>query len=227
MKKYFLVLGIVTTILFSSCSTKNDCNTLWGFNGHVKTSLEKVYDAEEKFGNWENGDINYYGHSLTKFDKNGNYTEINQLDSDGKMTKKTIPIRENGRVIEEITYNKDGKKESLTKIIFINNNETESVSYDNKGNKESSGKIFRENGKNIKSTYTLEGGDKIITSWEYDKNGNDISLKTVNQKGEILYYEKYEYLKFDEKNNWTRKLIYKDSDNDNPKNIVIREIKYY
>ena len=188
LQKINLLTVIITFILLSSCSTENDCNTFFGYNGSVKSSLERVYEAEEKFGKWENGDIEYYGHSLTKFDKKGNYTEINQLDDDGELTRKIIPNRENGQIIEEVFYNDDGEKESLIKINFISANEIETESFDSNGEKVGGGKVFRENGKNVKSVFNQDNENKTITEWEYDKDGNQISQKMTDERGEIVFF---------------------------------------
>mgnify|MGYP000278949855 CR=1 FL=1 len=51
------------------------------------------------------------------------------------MTRKIIPNRENGQIIEEVFYNDDGEKESLIKINFISANEIETESFDSNGEK--------------------------------------------------------------------------------------------
>lgn len=226
-KKIYLLTSIITMFFLSSCSTRNDCNTFLGLNGSVKYILERVYEAEKKFGKWENGDIEHYGHSLTKIDEEGNYTEINYLDHEGELRNRIIPNRKNGQIVEEYFYDKDGELEGFIKINYISDNELESELFNSHGEKNGTGQLFRKRGKNIKSVENKEKENKIITLWKYNKKGNQISLKRIDQKGEIVYSEKYEYIEIDEKNNWTKRLIYEESNSETPKSIAIREIEYY
>lgn len=201
-----------------------------GFKGKVKSCLERIYKADKRFGKWENGDIEDYGHHRTKFDKNGYYTEIEYIDDEGELIAKTLPTREKEKIIEEITYDEHGKVEIIEKISFISNNEIEIETFDKNGNKLRVGKMYRSNNKNTKAIFTqyIDGKPAMghTTTWEYDKNGNIISQKITDKKGQILSYQKYEYIEFDKQNNWIKRLVYNEDD-DNPENIIIRELEYY
>ena len=224
----FLFVTITTVFFFISCSNENDRN-FFGLKGNVKSYLERIYEAEQKFSEWENGDIERYGHNRTKFDKNGNYTEIEYLDNAGTLTTKILPKREKGRIVEEATYNESGELNSVIKINYISDNKFKIESYDEHNKKNGDGVLYRENGKNIKSVFSKIEGDiktEHTTTWEYDKKGNLIVLKGTNERGEIVFYQRHEHIEFDNQGNWIKSLIYEE-DEKNPKNIAIREIEYY
>jgi hypothetical protein len=231
MKKHLVVkkhLAIFIALVLTSCVSKGDYES-FGFKDDVKSCLERTYEVERKFGKWENGDIEYYGHTKFSFDKNGNYLEIEELDDDGRLRWKIIPTREKGKIIKESNYDDEGKLVSETKISLFSSKEIESEIFDNENSLIGKVKTYRERGKNIKRTYTQfeenELKNEYTTTWKYDNDGNIIEIKLINKKGEIQLFEKYEYLEFDKHNNWIRKLSYEDKEE--PKNIVIREIEYY
>jgi len=99
--------------------------------------------------------------------------------------------------------------------------------FDAYGLKVGSGKVFKENGKKIKVVWNGENGKENITEWEHNEDGNIISEKRTDNERAITFFQKYEYIEFDEKNNWTKRLIYEDDNDMTPKDISIRKIKYY
>ena len=67
-----------------------------------------------------------------------------------------------------------------------------------------------------------EEASRII---KYDKTGNVISERYESE--DFSFYRRYEYLKFDNKNNWTERLVYLSDTAEIPNNIQIREIEYF
>lgn len=224
----FFLFGIIG--LMTSCSKNSDWNR-FGLRGNVKTYLEKHYEPEMKFGEWENGDIEYSGHNKVSFDEEGNYQWIEYLDDDLELSGKLIPKRENGEVIEGSYYDEEGKLYNKSKITYNSSNELEFVVYDKNGEKTSQGKSLFKNNRIYSQEYqTFEDGkieNEYKTTFEYDKNENLISQKQTNKKGEISFFTKFKYLSFDNNNNWTKRLDYDPENEEEPKTIVIREYEYY
>jgi hypothetical protein len=216
--------------------------------------LIQEYEVEQKFGKLEAGDLKYYpDQTKIDFDKKGKYVEYTKLDKKGKIMGKTIPRRENDKIVEEIEYDENGKQESIKKINHVSNNESHII-YDYKDYNDNKrtlkirqylkrGKLIRQDVKRYdkdilqdSSIYLFEykkgklkkqeikeySNDTLrsnpIFLFEYDKNGNCIEQqldKTVIR---------YEYLEFDAKNNWIKRVEYKD---DKPECMYIRQIEYY
>jgi len=230
-KNYFKIsLLLVTFIILTSCSNSNDWNR-FRLNGKIKTYSERNYEAEKMFGEWENGDIEYYGHYRVSFDSEGNYQWIEYLDDDNELSGKLIPKRENGVIIEEAYYNEDGDLISKTKIIHNSKDELEFIVYNKDGEKITQEKSYFANNRFIKHQYqTFEDNkakEEYTVVFEYDKDGNLVSEKQTDIKGEITYFLKFEYLAFDENKNWTKRLNYDSKKGEEPENIVIREYEYY
>lgn len=230
-KNYLKISVILIIISFlTSCSYINDWNRS-GLNGKVKTCLERHYKAEKKFGEWENGDIEFYGHNRVSFDSEGNYQWIEYLDDDNELSGKLIPKRENGDAIEEAYYDEDGELFSKTKIIHNSKDDLEFISYNEDGEKITQGKSYFANNRVIKQQYQTFEDNKVkeefTVVFEYDKDGNLTSQKQTDKKGEITYFLKFEYLDFDENKNWTKRLNYNSEEGAEPTIIVIREYEYY
>lgn len=218
--------------LFSilSCSNHQSSLKSFGLNGKVKSCLEKHYSAEKKFGEWQAGDENEYAHNRSGFDQDGNHLWTEYLDNDGKLEAKEKSIYENGELIESEFYYEDGELLSKTKYLKSSENELEFVSYDANGKTKSKGISYFKNGRVIKSSVTIFENDEIKNEltqiFEYDKHNNLIVQKRTDNKGAIQHSAKFEYLTFDNKNNWLKRLEY-NFESEEPKNIVIREIEYY
>ena len=230
-KNYFKIpLLLMTIAILTSCSNNSDWNR-FGLNGKIKTYLERKYEAEKKFGEWENGDIKYYGHYRVSFDSEGNCQWIEYLDEDNELSGKLIPQIENGKLIEESYYDEDGELIKKTKVIHNSKDELELIAFNEDGEKTSQEKLYFANNRVIKQEYQTFEDDKVKEEYsvvfEYDKNGHLISQKQTDRKGEITYFLKFKYIDFDEKNNWTKRLEYDSEEGEKPENIVIREYEYY
>lgn len=230
-KNYFKIsLLLITFGLLTSCYNSNDWNK-FGLNGKIKTYLERNYEAEKKFGVWENGDIEYYGNMRVSFDSDGNLQWVEHLDHNNELSGKNIPKRENGDIIEQAYYDKDGELNRKTKIIHNSKDELEFIEYNKDGEKFTKGKMYFTNNRVIKQQYqTFEDNEvkeEYIVVFEYDKDGNLVSQKQTDKKGGITYFLKFEYLAFDENKNWTKRLNYDSEESEEPENIVIREYEYY
>ena len=232
MKKKNISISIFVTlgVTVISCSNQTDWNR-FGLKGKVKSYYEIYYEAEKKFGEWENGEIEYYGHNRVNFNEKGNYLEIKYLDEDGELTGKLIPKYENGKVIEESYYDGDGNLINKTKINHISSSKIEFETYDEEEEKLNQGKSFIENNRIVKYIFTTyeesEIKNDITIFFEYNKIGQLISQKQTDKKGEIILYKKFQYLKTDDKGNWLKRLNYNSQDDEKPENIVLREYEYY
>jgi hypothetical protein len=231
-KNYFKIPMLLTTIgLLTSCSNNNDWNK-FGLNGKVKTFSEHYYKAKKAFGEWTNGDIDYYyDHIRVYFDNRGNYQWIDYLDYSDDLSGKLIPKRENGEIIEEVRYDEDGELISKVEIIHNSKDELESVQYNKDGKKTIHVKTYFANNRAIKKQYQIFKDNKIKEEYtvifEYDKGGNWENQKQIDKNGKITYFFRFEYLEFDEHKNWTKALVYDSEEGKEPKNIAIREYEYY
>ena len=203
MKK--IILAILSVLRLVSCKQSEKKNDLTEENlkGKVKSIKETLYEAVDKFGQIEKGNVLYdaFTFPFTIYDEKGNKIEENDYDSDGRLdSKTTYKYDEKGNIIEENDYDSDGRLDS--KYIY---------KYDEKGNK------IEEN------RYDSNGRLSQKTTYKYDEKGNTIEKNDYDSDGRPAenYSYKYEY---DKNNNWTQRIEYK---NTIPVYITERIIEYY
>jgi len=231
MKCLFLCLAGA----FVSCSDTDECKE-YDLKGEVKSSFAKFYGVEKKDGEWVKGNI-LYRHNRVIFDKKGLLQEVEHYNEHIFLTGKTIPTRKKGKIVEESYYDKD--RDFVEKTIFkhISKNEIDFERFSSNGEKFRYGKTIRKNGKKTsKSTTFMYRDDEFredIELFEYDKDDNLISVETTDEEGEITVSVRYEYLEFDAKGNWTKRLMFeihhkhRDYRVSEPVCIETREIEYY
>ena len=198
---FSVIFGILWPIRKKS-EKKNDL-TEENLKGKVKSIKETLYEAVDKFGQIEKGNVLYdaFTFPFTIYDEKGNNIEENHYDSDGRLSYKYIyKYDKKGNNIEENHYDSDGRLDS--KYIY---------KYDEKGNK------IEEN------RYDSNGRLSQKTTYKYDEKGNTIEKNDYDSDGRPAenYSYKYEY---DKNNNWTQRIEYK---NTIPVYITERIIEYY
>ena len=206
MKKIILVILSVLCLVSCNQSEKKNDLTEENLKGKVKSITENTYEAVDKLGQIEKGDVLVDSSAVYTddgrfkiYNEKGNKIEENYYNSNGRLIyKNTYKYDEKGNKIEENYYNSNGRLYSKT-----------TYKYDEKGNKIED-YHYDEDGKfNYKYTYKYDEKGNIIEENHYDSNGRLDSKYT------------YEY---DKNNNWTQRIEYK---NTIPHRITERIIEYY
>ncbi len=222
---FFLALGI-----FTSCSIRFTSGESV-LNGKVKSCLLLKYEVNKISGKVEKGKLLDYGHQKWSFDKKGNYTIYEYLDSEQNILEKTIPKYINGKILEEIVYNRQSEIESRSKYTYISKSEIEFERLNKHGLILFKGTIFKNKNKVIHQEFTAyrnnEIKERMNCFYNYDHNDNLIMFKQTESNGEIISLKKYLYLEFDDKKNWTKRLVTYPEYSDKPRHIEIRKIEYY
>ena len=192
-----------------SCNQSEKKNDLTEENlkGKVKSITENTYEAVDKFGQIEKGDVLVDSSAVYTddghfkiYNEKGNKIEENYYNSNGRLySKTTYKYDEKGNMIEDNFYDSDDGS-----LIYKN-----TYKYDEKGNKIEE-YHYDEDGKfNYKYTY------------KYNEKGNMIEKNNYDSNGRLDYKYTYEY---DKNNNWTQRIEYK---NTIPHRITERIIEYY
>lgn len=201
MKKIILIILSVLCLVSCNQSEKKNDLTEENLKGKVKSIKETTYEAIEKFGQIEKGDVSYYAYAVTIYNEKGDRIEENHYNSDGSLDYKvTYKYDENGNKIEGNIYFSNGKLDK--KVTY---------KYDEKGN------IIELNG------YNSDGSLLYKYTYKYDKKENIIEKNRYNSNGSLdeKYTYKYEY---DKNNNWIQQVVY---ENNKPIGIKERIIEYY
>ena len=207
MKKIILVILSVLCLVSCNQSEKKNDLTEENLKGKVKSITENTYEAVDKFGQIEKGDILVDSSAVYTddghfkiYNEKGNKIEENYYNSNGRLySKTTYKYDEKGNMIEDNFYDSDDGS-----LIYKN-----TYKYDEKGNKIEE-YHYDEDGKfNYKNTY------------KYDEKGNNIEKNNYDSNGRLDSKYTYEY---DKNNNWTQRIEYK---NTIPHRITERIIEYY
>ena len=207
MKK--IILAILSVLCLVSCNQSEKKNDLTEENlkGKVKSITENTYEAVDKFGQIEKGDVLVDSSAVYTddghfkiYNEKGNKIEENYYNSNGSLIyKNTYKYDEKGNKIEENYYNSNGRLYSKT-----------TYKYDEKGN------IIEKNNYDSNDLFNK-------TTYKYDEKGNTIEINNYNSDGRLDSKYTYKY-KYDKNNNWIQQVKYK---NNKPIQITERIIEYY
>lgn len=235
----FALLSIATSILIMASCTNSEKNNDWkqyNLSGNVKSFKQTVYDAEEKFGEIEKGDISYRN-AMNKrvisqndrnkqviFNQKGNTVEENGYDSDGDLNYKILyKYDKQGNIIEWKQYDTDESLSSKGVPKYDKQgNIVEWKQYDADGNLQYKRLIDKQGNIIEWNEYDADGNLEYKILYKYDENGNSIEEIANDFSGKSDEY-KYEY-EFDNKGNWINRLGFR---NNIPKEITEREIEYF
>ena len=204
MKKIILaILSVLYLVSYGQLEKKNDL-TEENLKGKVKSIKENTYEAVEKFGKIEKGNVFYDGFSSPStiiYNEKRDKIEQNNYNSDSRLdSKTTYKYDEKGNNIEKNNYYSDGSLNYKT-----------TYKYDEKGN------MIEAN------FYNSDGSLSFKLTYKYDEKGNMIEATYYNSDGRLDSKTTYKY-EYDKNNNWTQRIQYR---NTIPLNITERIIEYY
>lgn len=220
----FLVLS------FAISCTKITSNENFELRGSVKSCDEQLHQVEFlEDGNWILGDKECYGHTIINFDETGKYQEILGFLNDSMLIGRLIPNRENGVITGSASYGANGMLIEKTLYKYKSNSVIDFNIFNANDVKTGIGRIIRNKGLTTKRIYKTIVNDKedqtYITVFEYDKDKNQILQQEFNEAGDTISSIRNEYIEYDAENNWTKKLIFENSNI--PTHIIVRKIEYF
>ena len=211
-------LLVCFTTMFFSCASIPEYKD-WGLKCNVKSYSEYHYRSEKE----EDENIKFYGHNQVVFNKKGIWKGQTYYQNG-----KELPIRKKGKVSERRYYDADGKLTNTTKINYVSDNQIDFELFNSDGEKTNYLTHILKNGKIITQTNTSirNGIENLVYTaiYEYDKDENLITQKITYSNGNTHIF-KTEYLEFDSKKNWIKKLNFTDDEKGGL--VTIREIEYH
>ena len=222
--KHIIPLFILALIL-SSCSGGNSDLVKAGLKGNVSSVIEHQYEAVHKDDGWETGKPGMYGHRIIQYDTDGNYVKSLALTHAGDTIGYTKVRWEDGEKVEESFHSLVDGRTTRTLMERVSEEqvnfevwEGENLHYEGASYFDSKGRVL--------SQVRVVNEREVTNRFEYDKN---LMVKSYQEElsGEITVTQLYEYTEFDEKGNWTKRLIYLTEDRIVPEVITTREYQYY
>jgi len=224
MRSTHLPLLLLFSLLISCSSGSNDLSRS-GIKGYVKSTKEQQFKATYQDDRWIAGDPSPMGVRVVNYDRDGLYVESFSLSTGGDTLGISKCKRENGELVEDNYFSRIDRKTTRTLRERVSDEQVNfEVWQDNQLIYEGAN-YFDGRGRITKQVQV--GGDREVAIHHvYDKN---LLVEHYREEvtGERTATQLYEYNDFDDKGNWTVKLIYVGEEKIKPEMVTTREIAYY
>jgi len=208
-----------------SCTGRTNDLDRSGIEGKVKSITEHQFDATARDGRWVAGNISYFGHHVLNYNQDGFYTGSIALTQDGDTIGYTTCRRENGYLIEEVFHSSAGDNNSRTLMDRLSDAE-ENFEIWNGNQLQAEGANYFDSKGRITRQVRVVNDKEVVYQFVYEKN-----LLVANYEeevtGERTSAQQFEYEEFDDRGNWTVKLVYKGEEKISPIVVIKRELEYY
>ena len=191
----------------------------------MRSIKEMQFEATHENDRWVAGKATKYGGRIVNYDQNGLYIESIAISSSGDTTGFSTCKRQNGEMVEELfrsTYDRTTSRTILERVSGEQINfevwQNEKRIYEGANYFDGKGRLLRQ---------VQVGGDREVNIYHvYEKN---LLIENYREEisGERTATQQYEYDEFDDKGNWTVRLIYIGEDKITPKLAVTRELTYF
>jgi len=226
-----LPLILLLAILASCSGGKNDLDR-YGLNGKVKEIRETQCDASYEDEHWFAGSDCEPGYRLMTFDEDGYYMHSMTIANEGDTLAMTIATRENGELMEENHFSGQSMTPNHRRLVAISRTihdrvsdeqvnfeiwQQEQLRYEGATYYDSKGRVDRQ--------VQIVNNREVIVHNVYEKNLL-VEMYQVDTYGSRLATQLYEYHDFDEKGNWTLRLVYMGEEKITPELAVTRTLEY-
>ncbi len=224
MYKSILPLLLLISLLFSCSSEFNDLDRS-GLKGKVKSIKEMQFESTHENDRWVAGKANMYGGRIINYDPDGLYVESFSISNGGDTAGISSCKRKNGEMIEENFRSLYDRTTSRTILERVSGEQVNFEVWQNEQRIYEGANYFDGKGRLLRQVQV--GGDREVNIYHvYEKNLLVENYREVIT-GERTATQQYEYDEFDDKGNWTVRLIYLGEDKITPKLVVTRELTYY
>lgn len=234
MKRILLLsLTVFLSLLFSCSGGHNDLDRS-GLKGNVKSVKDKECDATYEGGKWVAGENCARGYRLTNFDPDGNFMSILTLNDSNDTLGMTKMRYEGGELVEEIFYQNVSTVPSQSNFVESSRTVMDKVSSDQinfelwkKDVLNYEGAIYFDSKGRTERQVEVVNGRETMLYFVYEK---DLLIENYQEEldgGNRIATQLYEYDDFDEKGNWTSRLVYIGTEKITPKVVVRRTLEYY
>ena len=235
--KTHIILAIGTIMILASCSSPK-AQKFMGLNGSLERIKDSKYEAVEKFGEAQQGDLDEV--IIYEFDKNGNNTKYATYNHWGDCLFSSKFTYENGECVLQETknsYSGNYKTELISRQgnvrIFEQASEQDTVKIEETTSKrylcfntyasdyKMKEEVWTDNKNNVIERKVTR--DEVIVYWVKSKfeGNNEVKAEYLDENNKGIWT--YSYGDYDKKRNWTKKISYKDGVLES---VTIREITY-
>lgn len=211
-------------VILSSCSGGNNDLVKSGLKGDISTVIENQFEAVHKDGEWSAGKPVAYGHRVILYDADGGYVKRIALSEGGDTLAYTAIRKENGETVEETFHSLVNGRSTRTIMERVNEKQVNFEVWEGETLHFEGASYFDKKGRLVSQVRVVDDRE-VMNHFVYDKR---LMIKSFQEElnGQISGTQLYEYTEFDEKGNWTKRLIYPTNDRIKPQLVTLREYHY-
>ena len=223
---------LVPALLISCSGSKGDLG-LHGLKGHVHLVKEYQCDPTYEGEQWVAGSDCTSEYRLDEFDEQGRFVRSMTIDEYGDTLAMNTVKREDGLVVEEIYYIRQQLTPRHSRLVPVTRTIKDRISK-NEENFEIwqqeqlkfEGATYYDSRGRIERQVQVVNNREVMVHHVYDKDLR-IEMYREESNGMRSATQKYEYVNFDEKGNWTLRLVYVGEEIIAPELAITREITYH
>lgn len=211
-------------LILSSCSGGDSDLAKSGLSGDISSVTEHTYEAVHKDDGWHPGKPGVYGHRIIQYDAEGNYVKSLALTHTGDTIGYTTVRKENGETVEEVFHSVRDGRTTRTLMERVDAGQVNFEVWEGETLYFEGASYFDSRDRLIRQVRVVDNRE-VMNHFVYDKG---LMVKSFQEElnGEVSGTQLYEYTEFDEKGNWTGRLIYPTDDRIVPEVIIVRSYQY-
>ena len=173
------------------------------------------------------------GFRVVEYDAEGNYLRSLTLSDRGDTLAMTTARRENGEMVEEIYYTREYMTPKHSRLVPVSRTIMDRVS-DNQVNFEIwqkdqlrfEGATYYDSKGRLDRQVQVVNDREVMVHNVYEKNLL-VEMYQVEMDGSRSGTQQYEYGEFDEKGNWTLRLVFSGEEKITPELAITRVLEYH
>jgi len=233
MKSLYSFPVIFILVSLVSCSGGSNDLDRGGLTGKVMSTKEYQCKATYENQKWVASSDCSNVFRVMEYDAKGYYKQAFSMNDSGDTTTLSTAKRENGDVVEEIYYTRVQMTPKHSQMLIASRTVMDRVS-DNQINFEVwqdeqlryEGATYYDSKGRIEKQVQVVNNREVIIHHVYDKNLL-VEMYQEESDGTRSATQLYDYGQFDEKGNWTLRLVYNGDEKISPEFAITRTLDYY
>ncbi len=183
------------------------------------------FEATYENDRWVAGNPSLYGGRISNYNQDGFYVESFSISSRGDTTGISTCRRVDGEIVEEIFFSPYDRRTTRTLMEKVSAEQInfevwqdEQLIYEGANYFNGKGRILRQ---------VQVGNEREVTVFHVYEKNMLVENYREEMSGERSATQLYEYDEFDDKGNWTVRLIYVGEEKITPELVITRELTYY
>jgi hypothetical protein len=233
MKSTLTLPVIFLLVSLVSCSGGLNDLDRGGLKGKVMSTKEFQCKPTYENSAWVAGTDCSQGFRVMEYDEKGFYIQAYSINDMGDTASLSTAKRENGDVVEEVYYSRVYSTPKHSKMMMVSRTVMDRVSGDQVNFEvwqdeqlRYEGATYYDSKGKIEKQVQVVNNHEVTIHHVYDKNLL-VEMYQEESDGSRSATQLYDYSDFDEKGNWTLRLVYNGEEKIKPEFVITRTLEYY